>query len=248
MTNRMVVFLVCALAGSCGGSPPQSAPSPSPPAAPEATRAPVEVAPDHPVPRNAIALADAVDQRLIAIRPRGAGVQRISLELVAHADVAVAIPAGTYFRGVPDKDFQNMVVTKSVGAQLAAGTSIVIAVPAACTNFHRRMPGVNDRFELASAEPALHHLVTCLEHRDVDNALRQIIVWTLTDAIDRESLTRRKGMLAPYLVEKCTRRLRQPAARCTALVDAAYDAAVDELLERRDAFPECSSPADLAQS
>jgi len=224
----MVIVLGCALAIACGSSS-RASPPPSTASGPPPT----------------LSLDEAIDERLVAIRPRGAGVHRVQLEVSAHADLVLVIPAGTFFRGAPDGEFQNMIVTETVSARLRAGQSHQLVVPTACTNFHRRAPHDRDRFVLATAEPALHRLVTCLEEHDVDDAKKQTLVWLLTDGIERDDLIRRKEMLQPRLVTACTKRLRQSAPRCQALVDATYDAVVDKLLEQARDYDSCAASPSL---
>lgn len=184
-------------------------------------------------------LADALAAGSIAIRPRGAGVNELALEVVAHADVELVVPTGTFFRGKPDGRFQNMITTRAVTARLAAGGTHAVMLPTACANFHRSVPGPADRFELAPADPALHRLVTCLDERGVRDSQTQTLVWRLTDDIKRDDLVRRRDMLRPSLVTACQSRLRLTVERCQKLVDAAYEVTVDKLLEHRE--PACDA-------
>ncbi|MGE0550319.1 MAG: hypothetical protein AB7O24_03645 [Kofleriaceae bacterium] len=190
---------------------------------------------------SGVPLAEAVASGAVLVSARGAGVSHVELVVVARADVALVVPSGTYFRGLPDGGFQNMIVTKTTTTQLAGGRRVTIALPTACTNFHRAAPTEDDRFVLATPDPALHQLVRCLERTAIGDADRQIHVWTLTDNVTREDVKSRRELLRPRLVDECRRRLHRSATTCGSLVEAGYAATVDKLFERREsAHTECS--------
>ncbi|MBA3397901.1 MAG: hypothetical protein H0T89_35080 [Deltaproteobacteria bacterium] len=226
--TMLIVMMFAAFA--CGGSPRASQPAPAPP--PPSTPVILRYMPT-------VVLTDALAAGSIAIRPHGAGVNQLALEVVAHADVELVVPTGTFFRGKPEGRFQNMITTHAVTVQLTAGRTHAVMLPAACANFRRSVPGPGDRFELADADPALHRLVTCLDERGVRDSQTQTLVWRLTDDIKRDDLVRRRDMLRPSLVVACQTRLRQSVERCQRLVDAAYEATVDKLLEHRE--PDCDA-------
>ena len=183
-----------------------------------------------PLARETVSLADAVARGAVTIHAHGSGVQNVALEVSAHASIDLVIPAGTFFRA---DSVQNMVVMKSVTARLDRGKSQTVTLATACASFHRAAPSTSDRLELAVADPALQRLAVCLEQQSIDDSRKQMLVWKLTDGIEREQALRRRDHLRPYLIDSCEKKLGQKRDRCARIVDATYEVLVDKLFAHR---------------
>lgn len=184
-----------------------------------------------PGPRESLSLADAVARGAVTIHARGGGVRSVALEVRAHADVDLVVPAGTFFRA--DSNVQNMVVMKTQAARLDRGKSQTITLATACASFHRAAPSTSDTLTLAAATPALQRLAVCLEHQPIDDSRKQVLVWGLTDGVDRNQALARRDHLRPYLIDACERRAHQRRDRCARIVDATYEVLVDKLFAHR---------------
>jgi hypothetical protein len=184
-----------------------------------------------PLARETLSLSDAVARGAVSVRARGAGVQHTTLEVTAHASVDLVIPAGTFFRA--DANVQNMVVMKTATARLDRGKTQTLTLATACASFHRAAPSTSDRLELAVADPALQRLAVCLEHQTIDDGRKQMLVWKLTDGVEREQAMQRRDHLRPYLLDACEKKLGQKRHRCARIVEATYEVLVDKLLAHR---------------
>ncbi len=122
---------------------------------------------------------------------------------------------------------------RTATARIDRGKSQTLTLATACASFHRAAPSTSDRLELAIAEPELQRLAACLEHQTIDDGRKQMLVWKLTDGVEREQALQRRDHLRPHLIEACEKRLGQKRDRCARIVDATYEVLVDKLLAHR---------------
>jgi len=129
-------------------------------------------------------IVDLVEQVLITVGVRGAGIDTLTIQIQSNTDdpLKIEIPSGTYF--VADiASSQNMVIRYSVTLPIKPHEALEKKVDAACANLHRDQPGEKDTFSIRRApeQPELSKLMTELDSAGVDFNIEQAAVWIVTD-------------------------------------------------------------------
>jgi hypothetical protein len=126
------------------------------------------------------ALADLVNEGRVQVTVRGAGMDRISLELRRLDEVVgtVDIPAGTYFIARREA-VQNSMATAARTVVITGKGWIFVDVPIAATTLWRARPIAGDTFDIRPEpeDTSLRRLIPVMEGRDTTYAVFQAAVW-----------------------------------------------------------------------
>lgn len=159
-----------------GGARPQTKPPisnppiviPSPPPAVETPTRELEV---------------AVANQEVTANAVGAGLSRVRLQLISHAerDLNIVVPAGIQFHS--DGSVQNMVVAKAASILLKKDQTESRSIDAHCMNMKRNEPQGTDRLmvKFPPHHDPLVRLVAVPNFQQANPKRRQFAVWTLTD-------------------------------------------------------------------
>lgn len=135
-------------------------------------------------------ILDAVKSDMVEIDIVGSGIRSISLRIRRLVDrqVKVKIPAGSFFvcRGAA----QNMVTRESKHISLYDNIWKTVAIPVACANRSRRIPGKDDRYDLQESpnQAELARLMPLLDKAGASYDIEQAAVWIVTDNADYSDL------------------------------------------------------------
>jgi hypothetical protein len=125
-------------------------------------------------------LAELVEQRRVSVTARGAGMDRISLELHRLDDRVqdVDIPAGTYFVA-RRAAVQNSIATDTRTVTLNSNGWVFVDVPVAATNLWHARPIAGDTFDIRPRPEAdeLQRLIPALASHDGAYQVLQAAVW-----------------------------------------------------------------------
>ncbi|WP_334110833.1 hypothetical protein [Thermodesulfitimonas autotrophica] len=183
----MLLALLLFLPTGCGRQEPGKPETHSPTAgsAPRAATAPQKPEPP-PISGEITAL---LRDKVVEAKAEGSSIQEVTVRLrrLVNRPVAVKIPPGTFFVAA-GSSVQNMVATEETTVTLADDEWSSVAVPAACANMYRNIPGEGDAFQIASspAKKDLEKLAPFLAQEDYP--VRQAAVWIVTDDADYDDL------------------------------------------------------------
>jgi hypothetical protein len=166
-------------------------------------------------------LVDLLKEKKVEAKTRGAGIERVDLDLrrLVNHEVAVRIPVGTFFVA-SRASAQNMVTTKESTVVLRNPGWTPVRVPAACANRPRDIPGSGDTFtiERSPQQGELQRLMPVLQRAGVGFDVQQAAVWIVTDNADYADLgilVGGFGGFGPRVIQE------REAARAMKLVDEA---------------------------
>jgi outer membrane protein assembly factor BamD (BamD/ComL family) len=136
-------------------------------------------------------LVDLIAQGKVEAKPRGAGIQSVSVEIrrLVNHDVTVLIPAATFF--VASASVQDMVTTAEKELVLRNDGWQSISLPAVCANLHLDVPESEQGFQVQRSphQEELERVVKALSTAGrLYQGTRQAAVWIVTDNADYQDL------------------------------------------------------------
>lgn len=136
-------------------------------------------------------IVDLINENKIDVEVYGNGIEYISLKVRRRVSytLTVRIPVGTYFVST-NPSSQNMVTTARAEIQLTSNEWKILDIEVACANISRDIPSDEDRFTVQRSpyQEELAKVVSILEEENVPFAVRQAVIWIVTDDADYEDL------------------------------------------------------------
>lgn len=136
-------------------------------------------------------IIDLLNERKIDVKTEGSGIQNVSISIrrLVPYPVTVLIPVGTFFVS-SISSVQNMVTTSKSRVFLGSDEWTEGLLDAACANRPRDIPGQENRFSVQRfpEQAELTRLMPVLESANVTYAVRQAVVWIVTDNADYDEL------------------------------------------------------------
>lgn len=235
---RTPILLLCVTLVGCGGAESGGSRAPAADVAPaDVARSEPARLDDHAPPAGAVPLIEAVTGGRVRAEITGWDMSQTRLQLTASVDLAVTVPAGTFFVG--NGDHQNMIVTETGWIGLVSGRTTAVLVDTACTNLHRRAPQPSDGFTIAPPQPQLGELAICLSRLHLHDGKRQAVIWQFTDNAGAADITARRELFLPRLQRHCNDLRERYRDRCKRVLDSTFAEIVasyfDEVNEDADA-------------
>lgn len=141
-----------------------------------------------------IDLTEAVRRGLVTASGQGLGdFETMTLQVTAKEQtVGIVIRAGTFFttecyrsnrnnRQQQENCSQPLVVLVTARVRINANAAVRVDLKTACADFDLHIPKENESFQLDEAGSELLKLVRCMEEKSLDDSLRQLAVWIVTN-------------------------------------------------------------------
>jgi hypothetical protein len=219
MQTPVVSLCILVLAG-CGGAESGTTTAPAGASAADVAPSDPDKIRDDDQPEGAVPLTAAIGDGRVRAEISGWDVNQTRLELTARVDLAVSVPAGTFFAG--NGEHQNMIVTETGWIDLVAGRAAAVLVDTACTNLHRRAPRPSDAFTIEPPQPKLGELAICLSRLHLHDGKRQAVIWQFTDKAGAADITARRELFLPRLQRHCDDLGDRYRDRCKAVLASTF--------------------------
>jgi hypothetical protein len=129
-------------------------------------------------------VVDLLQAGKIEVQTQGSGIRTVGLRVrrLVPFSLTVRVPVGTFFVS-GNTSSQNMVSTDETTVRLTSDSWEDVAVPAACANRPKHVPGANDSFTVQRSphQEELARLMPVLDGANVDYPTRQAAIWIVTD-------------------------------------------------------------------